>query len=298
MGTALTDDFGGNSLSRIVSAQPENDVMAIAEPSRESALARVANIERSMAVLEALAGVSHGKTVGELAASSRLPKSAVSRILGTLEAEGYVLRDPASNRFRISLKLLALAYRHADCLGIEDICLPAMRRLAQETGELVQLALVDGDELRFVLKAEGDRRVRTVSLMGTRAVLHATAAGKVWLASLPWQRALELALREGFEPLTAKSITAVDELTAELERVRELGYALNLAEHTAEVNSIAVPIRSARMGGAVMGAVVLTGPEFRMTEERLIARAPDLMEIGKELGQSLPADFVRLTPRS
>lgn len=264
----------------------------------EPASARVANIERAMGLLEALVGHPSGKTVGELSIQLNLPKSAVSRILSTLEAEGYVARDQYSGRFRIALKLLALAYRHAESLGVEDISMPLLRSFADETGELVQLALVDGEEMRFVVKAEGANRIRAVSLMGTKAVLHATAAGKVWLASLAWTQALRLVLNDGLVALTPQTITTVEGLSRELDGVRRNGYALNTCEHTPEVNSIAVPVRSQRMKGAVMGAVILTGPEFRLSKKRLTEFVPGLRKIAEGIGEALPSNLIRVTEMS
>ena len=257
-------------------------------------LARVANIERAMAILESLVGQPHGHTVGELALQLRIPKSAVSRILATLQAERYVARDPFSNRFRIALKMISLVLRHVDRLGIDDLCLPLLRSLADETGELIQIALVDGEEMRFVAKAEGKNRIRAVALMGTRVVPHCMAVGKVWLASLPRAHALQLALRDELEDYTERTITTVEDFGRELDRVKEQGYATNLAEHTEGVHSIAAPIRSQRLGGAVLGAVVLTGPDFRLKQDRLIKYAPSLDRLGAELGEILPADLVTL----
>lgn len=264
----------------------------------EPASTRVANIERAMGLLEALVRHPSGKTVGELSIQLNHPKSAVSRILATLEAEGYVARDQYSGRFRIALKLLALAYRHAESLGVEDISMPLLRSFADDTGELVQLALVDGEEMRYVVKAEGASRIRTVSLMGTKAVLHASAAGKVWLASLAWQQALRLVLNDGLDALTPHTITTVDSLAQELDGVRRNGYALNICEHTPELNSVAVPVKSQRMKGAVMGAVVLTGPEFRLSKKRLIEFVPGLSTIAEGIGEALPSNLIRVTAMS
>jgi IclR family acetate operon transcriptional repressor len=264
----------------------------------EPASARVANIERAMGLIEALVGHPAGKSVGELSTQLSLPKSAVSRILGTLEAAGYVARDQHSGRFRIALKLLALTHRHAESLGVDDVCMPLLRPFADETGELVQLALVDGEEMRYVVKAEGANRIRTVSLIGAKAVLHATAAGKVWLASLSWTQALKLALKDGLAALTPQTVTTVESLSRELDGVRRNGYALNICEHTPEVNSIAVPVKSQRMKGAVMGAVVLTGPEFRLPKERLVEFAPGLRKIAEGIGEALPSNFIRVTETS
>lgn len=290
--TALAKDW------HIMASWQSPIVMVEDHLSGEPASARVANIERAIGLLEALVGHPSGKTVGELSIQLKQPKSAVSRILGTLEAEEYVARDPYSGRFRIALKLLALAYRHAESLGVEDVSMPFLRQLADETGELVQLALVDGAEMRYVVKAEGANRIRTVSLMGTKAVLHATASGKVWLASLAWEHALKLVLNDGLDALTPKTITTVEALSRELDGVRRNGYALNVGEHTPEVNSVAVPVKSQRMKGTVLGAVILTGPEFRLSKKRLTEFVPALSTIAERIGEALPSNLIRVTAMS
>lgn len=257
-------------------------------------LARVANIERAMSIFEALAGHPYGLTVGELTLQLRLPKSAVSRILATLQSEGYVSRDPLSNRFRIALKMISMVLRHVDRLGIDDLCLPLLRACADKTGELVQIAVVDGDEMRYVAKADGPHRVRVVSLMGTKVTLHSTAAGKVWLASLPRTEALKRVLQDGMEAFTPSTLRTVEALGRELDAVREQRFATNLGEHFEGVHSMAAPIRSERLNGAVLGAVVMTGPDFRLTEARLRELAPELIKLGAALGDILPVDLVTL----
>lgn len=269
----------------------------VPSPAEENGerLARVANIERAMTIFEALTGHPHGLTVGELTLQLRLPKSAVSRILATLQAEGYVSRDPLSNRFRIALKMISMVLRHVDRLGIDDLCLPLLRDFAEKTGELVQIALIDGDEMRYVTKADGPNRVRVVSLMGVRASLHSTAAGKIWLASLPRAEALKRVLHDGMEAWTPHTIHTVDDLGRELDKVAAQGFALNLGEHFEGVYSMAAPIRSQRLNGAVFGAVVMTGPDFRLTEARLNELAPVLIKLGEALGEILPTDLLALS---
>src|SRR3989442_815155 len=97
----------------------------------------------------------------------------------------FVRRDTATGHFHLSCRLLALAFAYAERVGIPGLCAPILQALADETGELVQLAVVEEGSVLFVAKAEGpDHRLRIVPLVGAVAPLHATASRNVWLASL------------------------------------------------------------------------------------------------------------------
>jgi IclR family acetate operon transcriptional repressor len=106
-------------------------------------------------------------------------------LLASLQNDGYVIRDEATDSFRLGLCFAAIALWHIDNLGISDLCQPVLRGLAIRTGELIQLAIVQNEQMIYVAKAEGQQRIRVLSLVGRTAVLHASSAGKVWLASLP-----------------------------------------------------------------------------------------------------------------
>src|ERR1051326_7251887 len=145
----------------------------------------ISAVSRTLAVLEALSNEPNGATVSELVTRLQIEKSIVWRLLTTLESDGYVIREELADSFRIGLRFAAIALRHIDNLGVSDLCLPTLRDLASKTGELIQLAIVQNDQMIYVAKAEGQQRIRVLSLVGKAAVLHASTAGKVWLASLP-----------------------------------------------------------------------------------------------------------------
>src|SRR5207245_2323478 len=67
----------------------------------------------------------------------------------------FVRRDTATGHFHLSCRLLALAFAYAERVGIPGLCAPILQALANETGELVQLAVVEGGCVLFVAKAEG-----------------------------------------------------------------------------------------------------------------------------------------------
>jgi DNA-binding IclR family transcriptional regulator len=160
--------------------------------------------------------------------------------------------------------------------------------LADETDELVQLAVVEGERLFFAAKAEGQgQRIRMLPLVGTAAPLHATASGKVWLASLPPARARAILRRDGLARLAPGTITSVQRLAAELAAVRRRGYAIVDEELVEGGRAVAAPVVS---GDRVVGAVALSGPVFRLSLRDLHAHAPRVRAAARDLAAVWPLE--------
>jgi len=165
------------------------------------------------------------------------------------------------------------------------VFLPVLQELADETDELVQLAVVDGDQVLFVAKAEGrGQTIRLLPLVGLWAPLHATAAGKLWLATLP-APTLARVLGRSLPAVAPKTITALRDLRKELARIRAAGYAIADEELAEGGRAVAAPITRE---GAMVGAVALSGPAYRLALDRLHALAPRLIEAGARLASIWP----------
>lgn len=245
----------------------------------------VAGIVRAMRVLEALATSPDGSSVKDLSRAIGCGKGTISKMLATLERRHYVRRDGASGHFALTWRLLALAFGHADQAGMPRVFLPVLQELADETDELVQLAVVDGDQVLFVAKAEGrGQSIRLLPLVGLWVPLHATAAGKLWLSTLP-AREISRVLGRRLAPVAPKTITTLEALRKELERVRAAGYALADEELAEGGRAIAAPITR---DGVMVGAVALSGPAYRLSLARLHALAPRLIEAGARLASIWP----------
>jgi DNA-binding IclR family transcriptional regulator len=244
-------------------------------------------IRRAMGVLEQLAAARHGLSVTELANTAHLSKATVFRILASLQNTSYVEQDPQSQHYRLTLKIASLAFAFIDTMGFEDICQPYLAELARETGELVQLAVVQSDDMIFVAKAEGNQRVKLVPMLGRRVTLHASAAGKVWLASLPEEEAIRIVLKQGLARLTSNTLTTIDANRAEWARARQQGYATTVQEYWEDVNSVGAPVRLANR--RVVGAIAIAGPSSRFTVEIMQALAPRLMSVADAIGRLWPA---------
>lgn len=248
-------------------------------------------VERTITVLERLASAPQGLSVTEIAEAMRVNKAIAFRVLAGLQAKGYVEQDPLSLRYRATLQLAALAFTLIDSLGLEEVCKPFLDQLAAETNELVQLAVVDGHDMIFVARAQGDQRVTVTPLLGRRVALHASAGGKVWLASLPEHQAIELAVAQGLTRLTPHTLTTVAQLRREWASIRRQGYATVIQEYWDDVNSVGAPVRVGRQQ-QVVAAVSVAGPAARFGEDRLRALAPRLIEVADAIGRVWPRPAV------
>ena len=241
-------------------------------------------VSRTMEILALLAEAPRGLTFPAIIERLRMEKSAASRILTTLETDGYVTRDPSSNVIRLGLKYIGITLRYLDGINLDEIWAPILRDLAQAAGELVQLAAVESERIVYIAKVESSQRIRVASLLGKEAVRHVTTAGRVWLASLPPELAIQIALKDN-ELVSPAHRISVEELKADLSEVRRNGYATVHGKLLQGLSAIGVPIH---VRSSVVGAVVVVGPSFRMSAERLRDLAPVLKVASTQLSAVWP----------
>ncbi|NDP43326.1 MAG: helix-turn-helix domain-containing protein, partial [Aromatoleum sp.] len=159
----------------------------------------VSNVDRSLDVLEALAQRAEGASLRVLAEALDLPKSAVHRLLHTLAERGYVVQNAETQFYGLSLKLALLGFRFLDTRHLPDAAQSVLDRLAADSAEYCRIAVVADCGLTWVACAQGATAgLRYEPPMGREVVLHATATGKAWLATLPEEEALALVYRRGF----------------------------------------------------------------------------------------------------
>lgn len=228
---------------------------------------------RSLAILEVLTEHPSGIGLVELGRLLGLPKSAAHRLLAQLADDGWVRQDPATGQYGLTMKLTLLGSRYLAGTGLGDVSQPILDRLAAATGELARLALVEGCGLVWVGKAQGARHgLRYDPDAGTHVVLHATATGKAWLATLPEAEALAIVEATGFATprhFGPKAILDLGRFAQELARTRRAGHGLAIEEGEPGTAALAVVVRaSADSTAPVVGTLSVAGPVGRFTPER------------------------------
>jgi IclR family transcriptional regulator, acetate operon repressor len=241
---------------------------------------RVQSLGRAFDLLEAMAEAGGIAGVSQLAATSDLPLPTIHRLLRTLVDLGYVRQEP-SREYALGPRLIRLG-ESASRL-ITNWVEPHLRDLVDEVGESVNLAMLENDHIIYVAQVPGRHSMRMFTEVGRRVGVHCTAVGKAVLASLPLDRATGILRRAGMPAHTRTTITNLIPLFAELERVRERGYATDEQEQEIGVRCVAVvvPETPARAG------VSISGPVGRMTDDLIVGALPLLRNVAVRIAQEL-----------
>lgn len=208
--------------------------------------------------------------VTELATLLDLPKSTVYSHLHTLREEGYVRVD--DDKYRLGLRFLEFGECTRQTLEIYDIARPELDDLAEETGELVNLAVEEHYEGVYIYLTRGENAIRLDTYPGLRVPLYCTALGKVSLAHMVSERRERCINGCSFEPLTQNTITDAATLREELDQIRERGYAFDRGERAQDLRCVAAPIV---IDDEYTGAISVTGPVSRMRGGRLTEEIPE-----------------------
>ena len=253
----------------------------------------VGAIDRCLSLLEELAGAPDGVPLGDLAERLAAPKSAVHRMLATLGARGYVVQDQATQAYMLSLRLAVLGFRYLDAHRLPDAAQTVLDRLATETREYCRLALVEGEGLVWIARAQGAiQGLRYDPDMSHDVVLHATATGKAWLATLPEGEALRIVCARGFDtpPGFGKRVVRdVDALRVQLAETRRRGHAVAIEEGEPGTAALAVVFRAWDAADApVVGTVSVAGPLMRFDPKGRARMVDPLLKAARDLSALWP----------
>ena len=216
-------------------------------------------IDRAAQLLVSVVESTRPPSVGELARRSGLPKSTTSRLVSALERHGLVQRLGDRGRLTPGPVLLRYATRDASSALVE-LAAPSLRRLADASGETINLAVPGVDGVEHLAQEDTAHYVGVTDWVGRKVPFEPAANGKCFLAyaSPP---------------------------PAELARVRAVGYATSVDELELGLSALAAPVFGP--GDEVVAALSISGPTARLTSERIAELAPLLIEEANLLAERL-----------
>ncbi|GGF88133.1 IclR family transcriptional regulator [Azorhizobium oxalatiphilum] len=255
----------------------------------------VQSLDRAMGLLRVLAEAD-GMSLSDIARKAELPASTTHRLLATLQKRQIVNHDAENGLWTVGLGLFRIGAAYLRIRKLPDIGRPVIRRLLHETEETVNLTMFDGMELVVVAQAEGHSSVRAFFRLGLRLPLHASAAGKSILANASPAFRGALLAQVRYEALAARTHRTERALMNDVDAILERGYAVDDEEHTSGMRAVAAAIFNEWR--EPIGAVSVSGPTVRMTEDRLarlgrrVAAAADQMtRLYSGADETLPPDF-------
>jgi DNA-binding IclR family transcriptional regulator len=200
-----------------------------------------------------------------------LHKNNVFRLLATLEQQGYIEQNERTERYRLGIRSLELGRAFARSRNLLRRARPVLEDLAASSRESSHLALLRDFEVVHVDGEQSDQLVATGLRVGRRLPSHCTALGKVLLACSPeevrQQYDQTVVAAHGLEKRTATTIVDPHKLFEHLRTVAVSGFALDVEECETGLSCAAAPVFDA--DGALVAALSVSGPSFRLTEERL-----------------------------
>ena len=239
----------------------------------------VQSVDRAVTILEVLA--RRGEMgVSELAAELGVHKSTAFRLLNVLVARGLVEQPAERSKYRLGFGMIRLAGATAARLDLTGQSRPVSERLAAAVGETVNVAVADDGVTVNVDQVAGASVISSHNWVGQRTPSHATSSGKVLLAFRPARERDEVLGR----PLTAytpRTVTDPLTLRAQLGEATVRGYAYTVEELEIGLNAVAAPIRG--HSREVVAAISVSGPSYRLTEERLHSIAPAVVSHAAEI---------------
>ncbi len=239
-------------------------------------------VRRAIAVLKAFSDDAPEMGVTEVSRKVDLHKSTVYRLLSAFEGEGLIAKSPETGKYRLGPELIVLGeqvLRHTD---VHRVALPFLKELAERSGETVDLEVLSGGNVVTIEEIAGKHVVAAAGAIGMPWAAHATSTGKVLLAHQPPEKQRSV-LARALKKFTPRTITDSKVLARDLVKIREQGYAVSFGELEEHLVAVGVPIRS-RNGDAV-AAVSLSGPDTRLTPDKL----PALIRLGLETCSKISA---------
>ena len=250
------------------------------DSAKSSAGGGVQSLERAFDLLERMADAGGEVGLSELSASSGLPLPTIHRLMRTLVACGYVRQQP-NRRYALGPRLIRLGESASRLLG--TWARPYLAELVEATGETANMALLDGDEVVYVAQVPSKHSMRMFTEVGRRVLPHSTGVGKALLAQLSPQDTRALLGRTGMPAATERTITDPDAFLAELDRVRERGYAVDDSEQEVGVRCLAVSVPDSPTAAAIS----VSGPAGRVTEAATDKFVPVLHDVARQLARAL-----------
>jgi IclR family pca regulon transcriptional regulator len=221
---------------------------------------QVQSLVRGLSVIRAFGVDTPQLTLSEVAQRSGLTRAAARRFILTLVALGYLETD--GRLFRLTPRVLDLGYSYLSSQSIPEVARPHIEALVAKVEESSEIAVLDGDEVVYILRITGPRILTTAISIGTRLPAHVTSLGRVMLAGLEPEQLEEYLATAELRKVADRTLTDRDALRTELELVARRGWALVDSQLEEGLLAVGVPIRD-RTGRIIAAVNLSTHPTRR-----------------------------------
>jgi len=253
----------------------------------------VRSLSRALSLLEDVSSHAGGIALSDLAARAGLAPSTAHRLLKSLENHRFVIQDNERGLWFTGVQAFTVGAGFLRNRDFVSIARPFMHQAMNESGESVNLAILDGQETIYLSQVESRQMMRALAPPGGRAPLHASGVGKAFLAGMPPEEAGALVQSLKFDRYTDKTIRNGLAMMDDVARARRAGYAIDDEEHAVGLRCVASPIFNEF--AEPVAAVSISGPMARIADadiQRLgVLVCKTAASITQSFGGLNPSDF-------
>jgi len=241
----------------------------------------VQSLAKGLSVLQALADAGKPQSLSDIAAAIGQNTTTTTRLCHTLIQLGFLSRDSHRN-YHLTPKILALGHAMASSLDWMQVAHNHLEALFNKLNETISLAAIDDAEILYIDRIRRQKYIPFDIQIGSRLLMHCTAAGKVLLACNPKEIAEPIIEKMKFQALTPRTITDLKTMRRALTQIRAQGYATNDEELVIGNRALAAPIFDSQ--GWSIAALNVAAPTKRYTMEEMVERfVPPLTESAAQL---------------
>lgn len=246
----------------------------------------VQSFARGLAVIRSFSAQAPEQTLSAVAAATGLTRAGARRILLTLQTLGYVKSD--GKYYQLTPRIMELGFAYLSSTPLWNLAEPVMERLSDEIRESCSAAVLDGDEIVYVLRVHTHKIMSTNLSVGSRLPACWTSMGRVLLASESDESLRALLAARDRRRFTALTEQDDEKLLQRILEVRAQGWALVDQELEEGLISIAAPVKNG--AGRTVAALNISGQANRnsvqMMREQLL---PQLLAATQHISQLLRA---------
>ena len=246
---------------------------------------RFSSVDKTLDILSCF-GESHTVlTAKEVAKNISLPLSSTYRYLEILVRREFLAKSNDQKGYTLGLMIFRLGGCTVLNIKLDQVALPYMKELCQETGETIMLTVTSGDEAVCVERIEAQRLIKLSMERGAALPLHVGASSKCLLAFMGEQFVDGYLARADLVPITNKTLTDENFIRRELESIRVQGYCTSEGEADQDARGAGAPIFD--QAGRLVGGLSVAGPADRIPLQSLPSLGETVKKVALEISEEL-----------
>lgn len=222
----------------------------------------IRSIQRALNILECFDWNHRELIFTEIVEKIGLPKSTTSRILSTLEYEGFVVRDQDTQKYKLGHTMYLLGLIARESMDIRTVSIPFMEKMTKITDETSNLYLLENYDRVCIAQIESPKPIKQLVKVGERFPIWAGATGRSILAQL--DESIWHDMEKELKQFTEKTVVDPEKFINDLRQIRKKGYSLSLGEKFDEVGCVAAPIFNEN---GIVGCISISGPVYRFPDD-------------------------------